>query len=52
MKGQERKTLKRGPNEPMIARKVTSIINSVNQQNLKMNNAKRKINMRLNLENK
>jgi hypothetical protein len=34
--------LKKGVNEPIRARKVSSITNLVNQQNLKMNNAKSK----------
>jgi hypothetical protein len=42
MKGQERIKLTREIDEPMKARKVSRMINSVNQQNLKMNSAKSK----------
>jgi hypothetical protein len=42
MKGQERIKLKRGIGEPIIARKVASMTNSVKQQNQKMNKAKGK----------
>jgi hypothetical protein len=37
MRGQERIKLKRGTDEPMRARKATSMINSANQQILKTN---------------
>jgi hypothetical protein len=40
--GQETMKLTRKTNEPMRARKVSSMINLVKQQNLKMNNAKTK----------
>jgi hypothetical protein len=36
------KKLKKGSDKPMRAQKISKIINSVNQQNLKMNNAKSK----------
>jgi hypothetical protein len=42
MRGQERIKLKMGIDEPMRGRKVSSMINSVNQQNLEMNHAKSK----------
>jgi hypothetical protein len=42
MTGWERMKLKKGIQQPIKARKVSSMINSVKQQNLKMNNAKNK----------
>jgi hypothetical protein len=42
MRGQGRIKLKRRTDESMKARKVSSMINSVNQHNLKVNNTKSK----------
>jgi hypothetical protein len=42
MRGQERIKLKRGTNEPTRARKVVTMVNPVNQENLKLNKAKSK----------
>jgi hypothetical protein len=42
MRGQERIKLRRETDKPIRARNVASMINTVNQQNLKLNNANSK----------
>jgi hypothetical protein len=42
MRGQERMKLQRGTDEPMRDRKISSMINPINQQILKMSDAKSK----------
>jgi hypothetical protein len=42
MTGQEKRKHRRESDEPIRVRKISSMINSVNQKNVKVNNAKKK----------